>query len=475
MSLRRLLLLFLLLSVFATVPAQRRRTQQRRQPTQREQLQRQQQQLRQQRQANQQRQQQLERQLRQRMQDVEALGSEMEDKKMVIDSLKLQMDTLNVNIALLDSQLTVLRTELEERRQHYIQSVRYMYRNRRVQNQMMFVLSARNFNQMYRRMRFMNEYTTYQRAQGEAVKQKSEQVETKRAELGRARSALSTLLARSQSEQEQLEQKRAEQERLVAELQREQQTVRRLITQQQREEAALNAQIDRLIAEELERQRRAEEERRLAEQRRREEEQRQREAQQQQQQQQANANNSRRSNSRRNNSSNRNRRNNNNNSAATPSNNNRSNRNSTPPATTAYSPASADAQLSGSFASNKGRLPVPITGSYRVVRNFGPYTMSGVTLQSNGVHLQGQEGAQARCVFEGEVSRIYNPGNGYVVMVRHGRYISVYCNLSSVSVTAGQRVHTNQSLGAVGPSHILIFRLQNWDQVLNPKAWISRL
>jgi septal ring factor EnvC (AmiA/AmiB activator) len=334
-----------------------------------------------------------------------------------------------------------------------------MYRNRRTQNQMMFVLSAHNINQMYRRMRFMNEYATLQRAQGEAVKQKGEQVAAKRAQLNQARTQLNTLLAQSESEQQQLEQKKEQQQQLVASLQNEQHTVRRLIQQQQREEAELNTQIDRLIAEELERQRRAEEERRLAEQRRRE---------QQQRQQQAAASNNNRGNNNR--GSNNNRGNNRGNS------NNRGNNGGSNAATpTAPSPPTADQQLTGSFASNKGRLPVPITGSFRVVRRYGNYTMSGVTLNSNGVHLQGQEGAKARCIFDGEVSKIYNLSGGYVVMVRHGRYISVYCNLSSVSVTAGQRVSTNQLLGAVGADNTLIFRLQNWETSLDPKLWIGQL
>ena len=147
----------------------------------------------------------------------------------------------------------------------------------------------------------------------------------------------------------------------------------------------------------------------------------------------------------------------------------------TAPTNPTYSPADPDRQLTGSFTSNKGRMPVPITGSYRVVRSFGAYTMAGVTLQSNGIQLQGQNGAKARCIFEGEVSKVYNPGSGYYVMVRHGRYISVYGNLSSVTVSAGQRVSINQTLGSVGTGNILIFRLQNWDQPLNPKKWLSRL
>ena len=460
---QRLALLLLMLTLCVAVPAQRSRRQsqqtqqsQRSQRNQRSQLERQRQQLRDRQKQARQRQQELERQLRQRIKDVEALASDIENKQLVLDSLHLVIDSVNANIAVLDSQLTVLKDELEERRQHYISSVRYMYRNRNAQSQLIFVLSAKNFDQMYRRLRFMNEYTTHQRAQGEAVKQKSEQVAVKLGELNEARSELNVLLAQNEAEQRDMEQKKTDQQRIVAELQQEQKTVDKLIAQQLREESELTAKINKLIAEELERQRRAEEERRrqLAEQRRRERE-----------QANANVNANENGNGNGNENSRRNRR-----SRANPS------TPSTPSTTPTYRDADPDRQLTGSFRSNKGRLPVPITGSYRVVRPFGNYNIGGVTLNSSGVHLEGQPGAQARCVFNGEVSRVYNSGqNGYVVMVRHGRYISVYSNLSSVSVTAGQQVTTNQTLGTIGPSHILMFRLQDWDQLLNPKKWLSRL
>ncbi|MGX8698211.1 MAG: murein hydrolase activator EnvC family protein, partial [Prevotella sp.] len=355
---------------------------------------------------------------------------------------------------------------LEERRQQYIKSVRYMYRNHNVQHQMMFVLSAQNFNQVYRRMRFMDEYTTLQKAQGEAVKQKSEQVAQKRNELNEANTRLNTLLAASETQQEQLKTRQAEQERLVNKLKQEQQTVKKLITQQQQEEAELNRQIERLIAEEKERARKAEEERmrQLAA------------AEQQRRTQQAKGQGNAQTGGQGNGQT----------GTGTKTNDKKSSRRSsdgksTSNKTTAsasastYSSADPDRKLSGSFANNKGRLPVPITGNYRVVRNFGAYSLAGVTLESKGLHLEGQNGAQARCVFDGEVSTIYNLGNSYFVMVRHGRYISVYGNLASVNVKKGQHVNTNQSLGAVGNGNVLIFRLQNWDKLLNPKSWLSRL
>ena len=272
---RRLLTILLLLTFALTLPAQRQTTKQRtRQPSQKEQLQQKQKKVAEQRKANQQRQRELEQQVKKRMQDVEALGSSIDDNRLAMERLALSIDTLNRNIAVIDSQLTVLQNELEERRQHYIKSVRYMYRSRNAQKQLMFVLSAKNFNQMYRRMRFMNEYTTYQRAQGEAVKQKGEQVSMKRQELDSARIGLNRMLAKGQAEQRQMEMRQAEQQHMVADLQKQQQTVKKLITQQQQEEAALNQQIEKLIAQEIERARKAEEERQrqLAEQRRREQE-----------------------------------------------------------------------------------------------------------------------------------------------------------------------------------------------------------
>lgn len=437
----RLSLLFLLLILCTAVPAQRngngtRRTQP---TTQRSLLERQRNLLRERQKQARQRQQELEKQVAQRIKDVEMLASDIDDIQIVLDSLHIVIDSVNTNIAVLDSQFTILQQELEERRQHYIRSLRYMYRNRNAQTQLIFVLSAKNFDQMYRRMRFMREYTTHQRAQGEAVKQKSEQVAVKLDELNTARSELNVLLAKNEDEQHKMEEKKEEQQRIVADLQQEQKTVDKLIAQQKREEGELTSQINKLVAEELERQRRADEERR----RRREEA------------QAAAANN---------------------NTATT--NRNTRRRNTTPatPTTPSYRDADPDRQLTGSFRSNKGRLPVPITGSYRVVRPYGKYSIGGVTLNSSGVHLEGQAGAQARCVFNGEVSRVYNAGqSGYVVMVRHGRYISVYSNLSSVTVTAGQHVTTNQALGAVGPTHVLLFRLQDWDKILNPKQWLSRL
>ena len=139
--------------------------------------------------------------------------------------------------------------------------------------------------------------------------------------------------------------------------------------------------------------------------------------------------------------------------------------------------STVDRMMNNGFEANRGRLPMPITGNYRVVSHFGQYNvdgLKGVTLDNKGINIMGGPGAQARSVYDGEVSAVIGYGGNMVVMVRHGAYISVYCNLKSVSVSRGQKVRTRQILGAVGPDHILQFQLRKERVKLNPEAWLGR-
>ena len=136
-----------------------------------------------------------------------------------------------------------------------------------------------------------------------------------------------------------------------------------------------------------------------------------------------------------------------------------------------------DRRLSGNFESNRGRLPMPISGAYRIVSGFGQHNvegLKGVQLDNKGINIKGQAGAQARSVFDGEVCAVFNISGVMGVMVRHGRYISVYTNLSSVSVRRGQHVSTRQPLGTVGSEGILQFQLRNGSTPQNPARWLAR-
>ncbi|MBR4388974.1 MAG: peptidoglycan DD-metalloendopeptidase family protein, partial [Prevotella sp.] len=137
--------------------------------------------------------------------------------------------------------------------------------------------------------------------------------------------------------------------------------------------------------------------------------------------------------------------------------------------------STADRRISGSFESNKGRLPMPASG--RIVSHFGQYNVEGLTnvkLDNKGINILCSPGAQVRSIFDGEVSAVVNIAGQMVVMVRHGSYISVYCNLKTVSVRQGQKVSTRQALGTVGQDNILQFQLRKETAKLNPEQWLGR-
>jgi len=129
--------------------------------------------------------------------------------------------------------------------------MRYMARHRSIQDKLMFVFSAKTLTQMYRRLRFVREYAAYQRAQGELLKQKQNQVDEKHDQLARVRGHKSNLLVKGRQVHSQMESKKVEQQKVVESLQNDQKVLQSVISDRQKKQQAINAQIDRLIAIEI--------------------------------------------------------------------------------------------------------------------------------------------------------------------------------------------------------------------------------
>ncbi|MBR4841834.1 MAG: peptidoglycan DD-metalloendopeptidase family protein [Bacteroidaceae bacterium] len=141
-----------------------------------------------------------------------------------------------------------------------------------------------------------------------------------------------------------------------------------------------------------------------------------------------------------------------------------------------------DVKLTGSFESNKGKLPMPITGPYLIVGEYGVHNVAGMkdVKQNNlGLDIQGNKGAQARAIFDGTVSSIFQQGKGQVgILIRHGAYISVYCNLSDTRLKTGAKVKTGDAIGNIQTSEdgnpVLHFQLHKESTRLNPSLWLKK-
>ena len=408
-----------------------------------------------------------ERDVKQRLQNLMMLNTEIANKRKTIDTISRDIHQLEGNIVQLNQELDTLQKQLDDRKQKYIKSMRYMHRNRSIQSQLTFIFSAKNFSQMYRRLRFVREYASFQKAQGEEVKSKQRQITAKREELTATKKKKDALLYRGVQERRQLEGQQVEQQGMVNSLKKQQKTIQSIIEQQRKKDAALNAEIDRLIAIEVAKAKaRAE-----AEARRKAEEARRREAEEARRREQELA---RKTESKAESKGEK---------SAAKAERRKAERRKTEsaevkkPREEVYTISSEDRRLSSNFESNRGRLPMPITGPYRIVSHFGQYNVEGlhnVRLDNKGINIKGQSGAQARSIFDGEVCYVFTLGGSMGVMVRHGSYISIYCNLSSVSVSRGQHVSTRQVLGTVGAEQILQFQLRKEINKLNPEVWLGR-
>ena len=189
--------------------------------------------------------------VKQRLQNLLVINSEIDQKQKSIDGIQSDIHHIEGNIGILKSQLKTLEQQLQDRKAKYIKSMRYMSRHHSVQDKLMFIFSAKSFAQMYRRFRFIRQYAAFQKAQGDMVKAKQEEVTGKHVELEKVKGHKNSLLTESKRARTELEGKKTEQQDVVKTLQSQQKTIQNIIAEQHKKDAALNAQIDRLIAQEV--------------------------------------------------------------------------------------------------------------------------------------------------------------------------------------------------------------------------------
>lgn len=356
-----------------------------------------------------------------------ALTAQIKKQKQFVARLDADVKAIDRELRSIEEQMQTLQTELERRREHYAKALQMMTNKNTFENKLMFLLSAESFNQMVRRMRYLREYSNFQQKQGELLMAQQQDLENKRIELEQTREAKKALLAKRVEEQKQLAKQQAEQNKLVAGLKKKQKEIRNRMAAQQREHDKLNREIERIIEEELRAQ-----EAELRKQGGKGEE----------------------------------------------------------PVTTkdgkampAYKESAADRKLSGSFEGNRGKLPVPVTGPYLLTSRYGVNYVEGlknVKFNNHGVDVRGQEGCSARAVFDGTVSFVFEhpqvPGS-FIVMVRHGQYISAYFNLTALKVKKGDKVKINEPLGLViadaAGNCTMQFQLRKDKQSLNPEQWVA--
>ena len=371
-----------------------------------------------------------------KMRDIHILTNQIENRQRYIDTMEVQIRALSAEAGRLQAEVERTERDLEKKKEDYAKALRYARVNRSAGSPLLFILSSHTVTQMYRRSRYAREYADYQHRLGERIVEKRNELLKRKDKLLAVKAENDRLVAECEKQKALLQQQHEEETKNVAGLQKRQKVLEKEVEEQRRQLAALDRKIDELIAWEVEQERkRAEAEARKKAARQRK--------------------------------------------AKATSSGKKQEESAIPSEYKWITPQ--DQALNGSFVRNKGRLPVPITGNYMLGSRFGVYNVPGlknVKLDNKGTNYVGRPGAMARSVFDGVVSAVFQFGGTRNVMVRHGSYISVYCNLSSVRVAKGQEVKARDILGKVeddGNGHcVLHFQLRKETQKLNPEVWIGR-
>ena len=108
--------------------------------------------------------------------------------------------------------------------------------------------------------------------------------------------------------------------------------------------------------------------------------------------------------------------------------------------------------LSDKFSSNKGKLPWPLEQGV-IIQNYGKQkhkVFGNIETFNNGINIATNKNAVIRSVFDGKISRIFFiKGEGKAVLINHGEFFTVYSGLEEVKVKLGDNILSKEEIGRV--------------------------
>lgn len=179
------------------------------------------------------------------------LSKQILSRKQVISLLNQEIGEIDKQIASSRRNISQLEKELGNKRQNYGKSVQSMYKRRSSQDKLLFILSADNFAQSLRRMRYLREYADWQKKQASEIIDKQKEIADKQKELEKTRSEKNALLGAREDESRKLQTEESSQKEEVQQLNKKQKQLQADLKKKKKQADALNRQIEKQIAEEI--------------------------------------------------------------------------------------------------------------------------------------------------------------------------------------------------------------------------------
>ena len=340
----------------------------------------------------------------QSMNAVKIIGRKLTLRESVITGMREEITLISEKINLNTVAIEMMEDDLVNLKEDYARAVVNSYRTRKGNPELVYILSARDFNQGYKRIKYLQQVTKFRRREAEIIQELKTQIETSKEKLQADLSKISDLKSKEEVQKDLLQRERDGKQRMVKSLGNKEKQLRKELEEKKRIAKKIETEIARLV----------EEERKKAIK-----------------------------------------------SAETPE----------------------QRLISDNFAENKGRLPWPVERGIITAR-FGVQkhaVLKYVEENNVGIEITGSGKMQVRSVFKGEVAKVFSiPGANMTVIIRHGKYLSVYNNVIYVRVKQGDKVETKQVIGEVysdpGDSNNCVLKFMIFDtKYQDPEAWISKI
>lgn len=368
-----------------------------------------------------------------------ALNKKIEARQELIATINQEIANLDKQIDVKQDEIAVQDSELVKMKRDYARMIVFAYRNRNSFSSMMFLFSAEDFNQAYLRLKYLQLISTGRRLQGIKIAQHQQELNDQLAELEADKAEKKNLLGSEEVEQTTLAKEKDEKDATFRGLQTKESTLKSDLAKKNSQKVATDSAIARLLREEIAKQVAA--------------------------------------------------------AAApkpvtpTPKTGAPTPKTGTPapankpPTPTKVTLTPEAKELGENFAGNQGKLPWPVERG-TIVSHFGKHAhpvLKDVTMQNNGVDISTSSGSMARAVFDGECTGLTSiPGCGWLVIIRHGEYLTVYSNLESVLIKQGDKVKTKQSIGKImtdqqeGTTELHFEVWKSGGIKLDPEAWLLK-
>ena len=354
--------------------------------------------------------------------NLDIVTAKINDRKRLINIVNEEIKIINGDIRTLNREQDALQSQVSKSRSEYAEALRRARKYGSFNSKLMFIFSGDDFNTMIRRYRYVREYMDAHKILADSLKVQINALEKKRSELEVVRASKKESVGTLEAERAKLQVLESEQRAIVKELQKEYRNVEKELKKKRNDlnklNKAIEREIERALAAEREAKRRA----------------------------------------------------------------NKKSGGSSKGGSASYKEDEGVVAMTGSFEKNRRKLPVPITGPYLVVDRYGvKNAISGkgnVPINTGGITFEGNNGAKARCIFDGKITAVFGSENYAFVLVRHGKYISVYCNLKNIRVKGGSNIKAGDIIGdiasdAKGGNPRMLFQIRLEKQTLNPEEWLN--